>query len=156
MNETNDDENVEGYGGRRGGRRALGDSAPSVTPIGAETFLVVDQDTRTTVYVAGPPNDRWAFWNGQVFRSGGDAPKASSGGALSRTGAHTLTSPMPAKVIKVLVAPGTAVSQGTTLVVLEAMKMELPVRALDIGTVTAVHCREGDLVQSDQVLVEIS
>jgi 3-methylcrotonyl-CoA carboxylase alpha subunit len=62
---------------------------------------------------------------------------------------------MPATVVKLLVKPGDAVKKGDTLVVLEAMKMELPLRADGDATVTAVNCREGDLVQPDAVLVEM-
>ena len=51
-------------------------------------------------------------------------------------------------------APGSHVKKGDVVVLLEAMKMELPIRALSDGTVTAVHCRDGELVQADQVLVE--
>jgi biotin carboxyl carrier protein len=47
------------------------------------------------------------------------------------------------------------VKKGDTLLVLEAMKMELPVRAPGDGTVTAVSCREGELVQAGVVLVEL-
>jgi 3-methylcrotonyl-CoA carboxylase alpha subunit len=62
---------------------------------------------------------------------------------------------MPATVVKVLVAPGQAVRHGDTLVVLEAMKMELPIRAPGDATVKAVNCREGELVQPDRALVEL-
>jgi biotin carboxyl carrier protein len=41
-------------------------------------------------------------------------------------------------------------------VVAEAMKMELPIRAPADGVVSAVLCREGELVQADQRLVELS
>jgi geranyl-CoA carboxylase alpha subunit len=71
-------------------------------------------------------------------------------------GPQRLTAPMPATVIKVLVSPGQQVRKGDTVVLLEAMKMELPVRALADGTVGAVNSREGDLVQPDQILVELS
>ena len=62
---------------------------------------------------------------------------------------------MPATVIKVLVGRGAKVRKGDTVVLLEAMKMELPVRALADGQVVAVNCREGDLVQPDHVLIEL-
>jgi biotin carboxyl carrier protein len=62
---------------------------------------------------------------------------------------------MPATVIGVEVAPGDAVREGTTLVLLEAMKMELPIRAPSDGIVRAVHCRPGSLVTPDDPLVEI-
>ena len=61
---------------------------------------------------------------------------------------------MPATVVKVLVKPGDRVAKGDTVVVLEAMKMELPVRALGDAVVAAVRCREGELVQADATLVE--
>jgi Acetyl/propionyl-CoA carboxylase, alpha subunit len=46
--------------------------------------------------------------------------------------------------------------KGDVVVVLEAMKMELPLRALGDGIVSAVRCREGDLVQADATLVEFA
>ena len=62
---------------------------------------------------------------------------------------------MPATVIKVRVKPGDAVKKGDIVVVLEAMKMELPVRAPDSGTVRTIRCREGELVDADAVLLEL-
>jgi biotin carboxyl carrier protein len=62
---------------------------------------------------------------------------------------------MPATVVKVLATPGQAVKAGDTLVIVEAMKMELPVRAPSDAIVKAVHCREKEIVQPDQVLVEL-
>jgi 3-methylcrotonyl-CoA carboxylase alpha subunit len=61
---------------------------------------------------------------------------------------------MPATVIKVQVKPGDTVKKGTIVVVLEAMKMELPIRASGDGVVAAVRCREGELVPADGTLVE--
>jgi 3-methylcrotonyl-CoA carboxylase alpha subunit len=60
---------------------------------------------------------------------------------------------MPATVLKVQVRPGDTVKKGDIVVVLEAMKMELPIRAPGDGVVAAVACREGELVQADAVLV---
>jgi biotin carboxyl carrier protein len=62
---------------------------------------------------------------------------------------------MPATVLKVLVAPGSPVKKGDTVIVLEAMKMELPIRAPRSGRVTALHCAKGDLVQPGVNLLEI-
>jgi acetyl/propionyl-CoA carboxylase alpha subunit len=74
----------------------------------------------------------------------------------SASAGRDLTAPMPATVIKVQVKPGDAVKKGDVVVVLEAMKMELPLRALGDGVVSAVRCRQGDLVQADATLVEFS
>jgi 3-methylcrotonyl-CoA carboxylase alpha subunit len=46
------------------------------------------------------------------------------------------------------------VKKGDILVLLEAMKMELPIRAADGGVVAAVRCREGELVDADAILLE--
>jgi oxaloacetate decarboxylase alpha subunit len=62
---------------------------------------------------------------------------------------------MPATVLKIGVGAGDAVRKGDVIVLLEAMKMELPVRAMADGVVAAVHCREGELVQADAPLVEM-
>ena len=87
------------------------------------------------------------------------AAKAQAPGArrrASQSAAGTLTAPMPATVIKVNVKPGDAVKKGDIVVVLEAMKMELPLRALGDGVVAAVRCKEGELVQADAALVEFA
>ena len=128
----------------------------TVVPIGDGVYRVELEEGRgEIVYVAGPRNNRWAYWNGRVFRANLDArrPAARRGAPLHV--AQTLTAPMPATIIKVFVAKGDAVTRGDTIVLLEAMKMELPVRAPADATVTAVRCREGDLVQADAPLVEL-
>jgi biotin carboxyl carrier protein len=62
---------------------------------------------------------------------------------------------MPATVLKVPVKPGDTVKKGEVVVLLEAMKMELPIRAPSDAIVAAVVCREGELVQADATLVEL-
>ena len=126
----------------------------TATRIGKGVYRVEHQGRWETVYVAGPPEDSWAFWNGQVFRRVGNEP-TSRPRAPRPDVAQSLTAPMPATVLKVLVQPGSAVRKGDTVVILEAMKMELPIRATGDAVVSAVHCREGQLVQSDAVLVDL-
>ena len=123
----------------------------------ADGVYRVEHDGRTeTVYVAGPADDRWVFWNGRVFR--GDfrdtdqAPRAAHARAGSK---HSLAAPMPATVLKVYVHAGNTVKKGDIVVLLEAMKMELPIRAPGDAVVAAVHCREGELVQADAPLVDL-
>ena len=59
---------------------------------------------------------------------------------------------MVANVWKVVVAEGDQVADGDTLVILESMKMEIPVLAEQDGTVAALHVSEGDVVQEGDVL----
>jgi acetyl-CoA carboxylase biotin carboxyl carrier protein len=62
---------------------------------------------------------------------------------------------MVANVLRVLVAEGDTVKPGDTLVMLESMKMEIPVIAEDGGTVAALHVSEGDVVQEDDLMVMV-
>ncbi|HEX9712223.1 MAG TPA: biotin/lipoyl-binding carrier protein [Actinomycetota bacterium] len=62
---------------------------------------------------------------------------------------------MVANVWKVLVAPGATVGAGDTMVILESMKMEIPVEAPVGGTVSAVHVEEGGVVQEGDVIAVI-
>ena len=66
-----------------------------------------------------------------------------------------LLSPMPGRVIAVLVAKGDSVTKGQTLLTLEAMKMEHTLTAPFDGTVADLTAREGDQVQVDALLVRI-
>ena len=62
---------------------------------------------------------------------------------------------MVANVWKVLVSEGDHVDEGDTLVILESMKMEIPILAEENGTVTKLHVAEGDVVQEDELIAEI-
>ena len=62
---------------------------------------------------------------------------------------------MVANVWKVVAAEGDQVDDGDTLVILESMKMEIPVLAEAAGTVTAMHVAEGDVVQEGDLIAEI-
>jgi 3-methylcrotonyl-CoA carboxylase alpha subunit len=94
---------------------------------------------------------RWVFLHGEVFQFA----VQQRGGRRSSTQQGSLAAPMPATVLRVHATPGQAVKRGDTLIVLEAMKMELPVRASADGVIKSVHCREGQLVQPGMPLVEM-
>jgi biotin carboxyl carrier protein len=62
---------------------------------------------------------------------------------------------MVANVWRVVVAEGDHVDDGDTLVILESMKMEIPVLAEQPGTVTKLHVAEGDVVQEDDLIAVV-
>jgi acetyl-CoA carboxylase biotin carboxyl carrier protein len=62
---------------------------------------------------------------------------------------------MVANVWKVVASQGDQVEDGDTLVILESMKMEIPVLAEGSGTVTALHVAEGDVVQEGDLIAVI-
>ena len=62
---------------------------------------------------------------------------------------------MVANVWKVVAAEGDHVDDGDTLVILESMKMEIPVLAEGAGVITTMHVAEGDLVQEGDLIATI-
>jgi acetyl/propionyl-CoA carboxylase alpha subunit len=70
-------------------------------------------------------------------------------------GESRVVAPMPGTVIRLLVREGDAVRARQPLVVLEAMKMETPLKSPYDATVSAVHVAEGDRVAGGAVLVEL-
>ena len=67
----------------------------------------------------------------------------------------TVRSPIPGRVVKLLVKAEDSVKSGQTIVVLEAMKMENELRAPRAGRISVVHCTEGTAVEAGQDLVTI-
>ena len=94
----------------------------------------------------------WVAIDGEVVVHA--APGRAGGRAVS-VGPGGLDAPMPAQVTAVLVEPGDEVTAGSPLVLLDAMKMELPVRAPFDGRVRAVHCAAGDRVTPGHTLVDL-
>ena len=79
------------------------------------------------------------------------APAVAAGGE-----AKPITAQMPGAVLRIDVSVGDVVNEGDVLLVMEAMKMEVEVKAPAAGTVTAIPVSVGDQVQSGGTLVELS
>ncbi|MGD0677615.1 MAG: biotin/lipoyl-containing protein [Polyangiaceae bacterium] len=144
---------------RVGGRAVEVDVAP-IGPMGPEICVrvdahVVDLTTdRTGPNLAVMASGRRAEACVETERSRAAAP---TGGALRSTHPRRtlVRSPMPGRVIRVLVAPGDRVEAGVGLVILEAMKMENEVRSHLGGVVVEVHVTEGAAVEANAKLVTI-
>jgi biotin carboxyl carrier protein len=95
----------------------------------------------------------WVTVGGEVFSF-----TVTHGTRRSRSDSRdhdAFTPPMSATVVRIAVKPGDTVKAGDVLIALEAMKMELPIRAPRDGVVKAIHCSVGDLVQPDVQLLEM-
>ena len=79
----------------------------------------------------------------------------ASVGAMAREQVTVVVAEMVANVMTVAVAPGDRVDAGDTVVLLESMKMEIPVLVEAPGTIRAVKVAPGDVVQEGDVLVEL-
>ncbi|MCB8918653.1 MAG: biotin attachment protein [Ardenticatenaceae bacterium] len=73
----------------------------------------------------------------------------------SPAGAGSLSAAIPAVVSEILVQPGDLVAAGDKLILLESMKMILPIQAPTPGRVAAIHCQPGEAVQPGIPLVDL-
>jgi 3-methylcrotonyl-CoA carboxylase alpha subunit len=125
----------------------------TVTAARPGEYVVDDGRRRWHVAVADAGDARWVSVDGQV--AVGEVESGTAPARKKSAAADSMMAPMPATVVKLLVEPGQTVTEGATILVLEAMKMELPIRAPRDGVVRAVHCAQGDLVQPGVALVDL-
>ena len=123
---------------------------------GRTTLQAAVDGRRIPVWVVDAGDRCLVFADGCTFTfeldpDGGGPPRAAPAPDHAQDAA--LAAPMPATVVATRTEPGQGVRTGDVLVVLEAMKMELTIRAPHDGVVEAVHCRQGDLVQPGVPLV---
>ena len=108
-------------------------------------------------YVEETPNGLVVSLQGYHFEIEARDPRrwsrkaAGSGGE----GVQTIMSPMPGKVVRVLVAAGDTVEAGQGIVVVEAMKMQNEMKAPRAGTVLSLPAKEGATVAAGEVLATI-
>lgn len=115
--------------------------------------LLIDGE-RVTAYVSSDGAKRWVTVNGQtsVLTKSSNARRSGHG---SQHAAGGLTAPMPGQVRAVNVSEGDTVAKGQTLLLLEAMKMEIRVQAPRDGMVKKLFVRQGQTVEREQVLMEV-
>ena len=71
------------------------------------------------------------------------------------TGKHVIGAPLPGTILKINVSVGDVITEGQTLLVMEAMKMENQVQSDKGGEVISIKVNVGDTVLQDDVLIEI-
>jgi 3-methylcrotonyl-CoA carboxylase alpha subunit len=89
---------------------------------------------------------RWSFERAPAFAWAG----------AEGTGARHLAAPMPGRIVLVRAAVGDTVEEGQELLVMEAMKMELALKAPRAGTIESISAAQGDFVDADAILVRFA
>jgi biotin carboxyl carrier protein len=123
-----------------------------VRPLGNGRYVVSGNGTTQLAYAASTPSGTWVFLEGQTFLITSD----TEGPTRHRSDDQVaLSAPMPASVIAVNVTEGQRVQAGDVMLLLEAMKMELPITAPRNAIVKRIACRAGELVQPGEPLIEL-
>ncbi|QNK00619.1 biotin carboxylase N-terminal domain-containing protein [Dyella telluris] len=71
-------------------------------------------------------------------------------------GGNQIAAPMPGRIVLVKAQAGDTVEEGQELLVMEAMKMELALKAPRAGTIASIHAAQGDFVEADTVLLRFA
>ncbi len=110
------------------------------------------------LWLEGAPPALGVIANGDRFfaKVESERMRIQAAGRTSGAGEGTVRSPMPGRVVRVLVAEGDAVERGAPVVVVEAMKMETELAAERTGVVRRVRVAPGDTVESGATLLEIA
>lgn len=139
-------------------RATLGDKTVEVEILHADAeqgrldLLIKTQ--HVTTYVSSDNAKRWVTVDGQTFVLTKSSGARRSGGGHHHA-AGELTAPMPGQVRAVNVSEGEAVVKGQTLMVLEAMKMEIRIQARADGVVSSISVKVGQTVEREQILINV-
>jgi biotin carboxyl carrier protein len=143
----------EGGGFRiRTGDRTLG---LSLRALGDGRYELTLPDRIASLYAISDGDTRWVAYHGRTYELRLAEPARTRRHAAADAVEGVLRAPMPGQVRSIEVAVGDSVQKGQTLLLLEAMKMEIRIQAPHDGTVAALPVAEGDQVERDQVIVEI-
>ena len=126
----------------------------SAAPAGDGIWSILIDGRSYAVTILGPGE---VSVNGRVFQVGVFDPRELRGrrSAADSSGPQAITSPMPGRVIRVLVDPGQEVAAGAGLIVVEAMKMQNEMKAPRAGRVAAIKTVAGATVSAGDVLLVI-
>ncbi len=135
-----------------------------ITPYGGEHAQADEPEERQTVVVevGGKrlevviPSGLGGLSSGGGGGGGAKKPKRAAGKkAGAAASGDSVTSPMQGTIVKVVVADGQEVAEGDTIVVIEAMKMEQPLKAHKAGTVTGLATEVGATVTSGETICDL-
>jgi 3-methylcrotonyl-CoA carboxylase alpha subunit len=112
-------------------------------------------DNETQRWRADIDGDRVAVHDGAERRVFHHAPAFEYVATVAGTG-DRIVAPMPGRIVLVKAKPGDDVAEGEEVLVMEAMKMELTLRAPRAGRIDSVQAAAGDFVEADAVLVKLA
>jgi biotin carboxyl carrier protein len=125
--------------------------------ISSNCFSISIDGISRTVHVAESDDFVYVYIAGRVVELGkatNDAKKFSADG-LEFGAKDEIKTPMPGKVVKLLVGEGDKVEIGQALIIVESMKMENEIKSLTNGFVKSIHYAPGDLVEPNMPIITL-
>jgi len=123
------------------------EAVAAAKPMTAPESYAVSVDGKVFDVVVAPGGDISSI----TLPAGDDAIKQSA----SVSAAEALNAPLAGNIFKVLVNEGDMVEAGEVVIIMEAMKMETEIRAVNSGEITSLHVKEGDSVTVGQALLSL-
>ncbi len=127
-----------------------------IEKIDENLYVILHNHHRLRAHIARTKTQIYVHIHGENYvfeknEGGGSRRRSAERGSDE----HTVSAPMPGKILKMLVKDGQAVSKNATLFILEAMKMENEVKAPRDGVVKKIHFHENDLVGVGSIILEL-
>lgn len=125
--------------------------------ISDNVFNFLINDRFTTVHTAEDENHFYVNLDGNnyVFDKVIEEEKSFGDDSAEQSDKDVITPPMPGSVVKILVEKNQKVSEGDSLIIVEAMKMETTLYSSIDGIVTEIFVGEGEQVDSNKVLIVV-
>ncbi len=120
---------------------------------GAEHLLTIDGKPYR-VWLAGEGDNIFIHFKGQTHKTTFTDPLLRAASETAGGADHSLA-PMPGTVVSLSVTPGENVAKGTTLLVIESMKLQTTVSAWRDGVIAEVNLKEGDTFDKGDLLVSL-
>lgn len=108
-----------------------------------------------TVFFAGSGEVTYFSVDGEYFVLAQKKATSATGRGTAIPTGDSVSSPMPGLIVEIPVAVGTRVTEGTTLAIVEAMKMQNELRAPRDGTVKKINYKQGEQVDALKPIVEL-
>lgn len=130
-------------------------TASNISP---NEFSILLNRKNMKAYVAESEDGIFVHIGGRVIKF--KKPGADNGGFGSGGGEFgirdEISTPMPGKVVKVIVKEGDRVEAGQSLVIVESMKMENEIKSPTAGEVASINFKDGDLVEPGQTIIKLN
>jgi biotin carboxyl carrier protein len=130
----------------------------NATRVSPNCFSLLLDGRNMSAYIGETEKNLYVHINGQAVKLDKvkDDRNSFAGDAVEFVSKDEISTPMPGKVVKVLVKEGEKVRAKQSLVIVESMKMENEIKSPTDGKVKSIHFEPGDLVKPGQPIIKLT